>query len=519
MRTPLLVLALIACGDDGVHHLADSGVDGPSQPTPDAPPDAPTPGVVTVTVTLQGSAAEGVPVYFQNADNSVVSSTTTGPDGTATATMAPGGFATVLEPVQSLPTLRGAGSGSVSQVNGQVLDTFSGVKPGDNLHVDVDPIVPDSQSITFDITIPTDPASPNTEYFIGTTCGSTFVDFGGGALVTSNVEQISLFGPCSNGSGATADFIVQSFDDSGNQLNSFFAPGVAIPDGGEVDLTGTYTADATQTFKLTNVPATVDDDEAFVVYTTSLGIVDDEGGTDSSPSGGSDTLSFGVPAANAAFQQANFLFFFPTGAQIDTQDLVTWGSASNTEIDTDVSTIHLHSWVTRPQLNVVTNQVEWSVEKTGASPDAITTQVNVNRFDPVADVSSDWTWNIAAGGATTDGAVPIPTLPTDIFDFNIHDSDSANVQATSGITLAGGYDALRGQIFDEENLLTGGEDVGTLSATGQLVTQTTSGGGEGVAAAKSTHRKSAHPIHRHRPTRGHGIGIVSSMFTTLRAAR
>src|SRR5689334_14899213 len=98
MRSLVVGLVLVAaCGDDPVHHLPDA------PPPPDAAPDGPVSGVVSLTVTLDGAPQMGVRVIFQNADSSLVMSTTTDATGTAMATMVAGGYVTALDPFKPPP--------------------------------------------------------------------------------------------------------------------------------------------------------------------------------------------------------------------------------------------------------------------------------------------------------------------------------------------------------------------------------------------------------------------------------
>ena len=497
LRTPILIAALVACGDDGVHHLADSGVDAPAQPQPDAPPDAAPLGMVTVTVTLQSSPAAGVPVYFQNADSSLVSSATTGDDGTATAMMAAGGFVTVLEP-QFVNTAR---FGSVTNVDGQILDTFSGVKPGDSLHVDVQPGTNTTDVALVNFTIPQDGAAA--DYTLFSKCsGSTSVFTGGSGTPQTQVEFV--------GCGGTADILVVSSDDVGNLLDSMFQPAVVIADGGSVTLTQTYSPVVQQTYAQTNVPATVSDVESQAILPSLQfdGPTDDEFGT-----GGSDSETVAIPTTNATTTVANLTTYFPNGSPVDQQFSLTWGPQPTGEVDTDFSTVRLRNWVTRAAFDVVKNQVAWVVDTTGGKPDTVTASFRVNRNDPVNGGSS-WTWRVANAG-TANGAVPLPTLPTDIFDFNVHDTDNTFIDAATGIVSPGGYDAARATIFDVEQQIEDNdpEAIATSSATGQIYVQIFQQF-EDIAKRRTRHH---HPTLRH--STGHGIGIVSSLFPALRSTR
>src|ERR1041384_1078663 len=92
----LFSLPLVACGscdDDGRGRLPDAAV------IPDAPPDMmTTPQPVTITIKRNGTAMSGVKVFFQNADNTSVKTTTTDATGSASATMDAGGFVTAIDP-------------------------------------------------------------------------------------------------------------------------------------------------------------------------------------------------------------------------------------------------------------------------------------------------------------------------------------------------------------------------------------------------------------------------------------
>src|SRR5256885_510063 len=106
-----IAILAAACGNDNVHHLADSGADTP--PPSDVGVDGATTGTVTITILADGSVS-GVPVHFQNADNSLVATVATDSNGVASATMGAGGFVTAVSPF-----------------NANELFTFAGVRPGD----------------------------------------------------------------------------------------------------------------------------------------------------------------------------------------------------------------------------------------------------------------------------------------------------------------------------------------------------------------------------------------------------
>src|SRR5688572_23960688 len=93
MRLGIACLFLIACSDDDkVRKLPDA------PPPPDTPDvDAATSGPVSLTILEGVMPRVGIRVVFQNADSSLVSDTTTGTDGKATAIMEPGGYVTAFD--------------------------------------------------------------------------------------------------------------------------------------------------------------------------------------------------------------------------------------------------------------------------------------------------------------------------------------------------------------------------------------------------------------------------------------
>src|ERR1041384_5152281 len=81
-----------AMADASIDAMIDAAIDAP----PDAPPDA---VVLTVAlrITVDGEPVTGVPVHFQNADNSLVATVMTDATGVAeTPKDQPGGYVTAI---------------------------------------------------------------------------------------------------------------------------------------------------------------------------------------------------------------------------------------------------------------------------------------------------------------------------------------------------------------------------------------------------------------------------------------
>jgi hypothetical protein len=204
-------VVLLGCGDN-------NGVpdDGGSNDGASGPGDAAKPGLVTLTAKYNGAVYPHLPVYFQNADNSLVSATETDDQGVASAVMVEGGFATAV--------------GWPPDATSPQLATFAGVKPGDLLTLDAHGARPQ----TFMLSAPIDPDPMVAKYVLLTTCGV------GPALSVSPVAvsaSVSL-DLCIDD---TVDLLLESLDAHGNTLRGLFQSVTLVP-GGTVTLTGLYQA-------------------------------------------------------------------------------------------------------------------------------------------------------------------------------------------------------------------------------------------------------------------------------------
>lgn len=418
MRKISLLLFLVACGDDGARHTPDATVhDAAPDGSPDAPIDA-NPGAVTLTITRSGSAQAGINVYFQNADNSLVLATTTDANGVATAVMAAGGSVTAIQPFLAF--------GRLPPDN---INTFLGVKPGDQLHLDA------TFQTTFTVNY-TGPISQNT-----------------------NVQSYSVFSPClDNGAsnqvnlgsagsgqlglqncGATTDFLEVAYDGSGAPVEYFRATGVAVSSGGTVDLSAqTFSAVTSKSFAYTNVP------QAYASPSITESLASTSGRSYATSFTGSSTAATTVPlpAFAGAIDIVDTSMFNGAAGM---QRFIDWGpfSASYT---LDVGARALPELTSAPAYTAATHQVTFNEAAGGVTPDFARASVDVFRNTD----SKSWVWTVVSPHAT---AITLPTLPTAVYDYNISATDTVNgVDLLIG-EVPGGYDAVRGHLASFSSLL------------------------------------------------------------------
>ena len=420
MRKLSLLLFLVACGDDGVRHTPDATThDAPSiDGAPDASPDAAA-GAVTITVTKTGSAAAGVTVYFQNADNSVVLATTTDANGAASAVMSAGGSVTVVEPFLA-----------VGRNPPDELNTFVGVKPGDHLHLD------------------------------GATFGSFTVTYNGPTSQNANTASYSVFSPClvngtTNGinlgsaastslnlsrCGTTTDFVEVAYDASGNPLEYMRATGVAVSASGTVDLTAqTFTAVTAKTYSYTNVPA------AYGQPTITQSLATITGNLDYAEAfSGSTTASTsrGIPAFTGAIDVTSTSMF---NGLAGIQNFIDWGTVS-ASYTLDVGSRALPDLNGAASYAAATHQVTVSEAAGGVAPDFTRLSIDANRTSD----ARYWTWTVVSPHAT---AITLPTLPTTTYDYNIGATDTVtSIDVVIG-KVPGGYDAVRAHLASFDSFL------------------------------------------------------------------
>jgi hypothetical protein len=395
---------LAACGDDGVRHTPDATPhDGPV--SHDAAVDAP--GIpVTLTATLNGQAAGGIHVYFQNADSSLVLATVTDASGNASAVMAAGGYVTAISPYTPPAVASNA-----------ELDTFVDVKPGDQLHLAMGTT---STSITVTVTAPADPAA--TLYSAFSPCGQAGLTSAGSGAAPSGSMYLT-------NCGATTDFLIVSYNASNVPIDFFFVSNVAVANAQAVDLTAhtwgavptrTYSYNNTGTLQLQYSDTLVD--VTAPIYTATGYVAAPAIATGSSP----------MPA----FTGANDLLVAQASETRDLQSFVDWGPYT-AAFTTDLAPRLLSSLTSSPTFDPTTHTLSFTEDTTtGATPDFVFGSVSAAR---TAD-AHNWTWRIAAPHAMS---IVYPHLPTDVYDYNITAADGpSSYQLVLG-KVPGGYDAVR----------------------------------------------------------------------------
>ena len=441
MRSTLALLTLgllAACGDDGTNHLADAapGVDGHG--SADAAIDGPA-LPVRLTVTLNGAPAAGVKTYFLNVDSSVVSNTLTGSDGTASAVMVAGGSVTAIEPMQP--------AAFAVPVTQNQLDTFAGVKPGDDLHLDLGGFGQQPPPVTFQVVVPTDVTASH--YQLTTPCGSVSLDPPVLLGIAANNPPVSVtLSRCP----AVADVLVETLDTNSTPLSSILVTAAPLANDTTLTVAGPYVALGTTTATYSNIPP----DVTFI--DTSKGLLSAQGelfstsaGTSVGSGSATATVALAVPPATQGVGATQVVATSTSrqGTVFDRQTLVDWGSPSDT-FTLDVGAALLQDYTTSPTLDLTTNTVTWTPATTGLAPDAVLAAVSFSRSTTTAQ--DNWVWQIAAPGSTT-GAVRYPTLPTDVFDFAPQATDGAFVEEASTAKVSGGYDAIRAHVFATDFLV------------------------------------------------------------------
>ena len=267
MRTSALAL-LAACG----HYTAfpTGEIDAPpadtlSPPTADAPTAA-----VTASVTVAGVPVPGVTVYFQDADGTLVLGATTDANGTVGATLAAGGFVTIIEPPDGTGVTR--------------LATFAATQPSDHLHLDLAPVASSAIPTTMVLTVPVAPGAAN--YSIATPCGTSVLD----ASATGSIRLV--------GCGTSVDLLVIALDDSGNQLATLYEPNVSLVRP-SITLAGSYLPLAATSFTYSNIPSTVIWMATYEAIASLRGRIVD-GSTGVAPAAGAASSSLVLPVAAGA---------------------------------------------------------------------------------------------------------------------------------------------------------------------------------------------------------------------------
>lgn len=441
MRTVLaLVLVMAACGgDDAVHHLPDA------PPAPDGGPDAATAGPVSITVSLFGTPNAGVAVYFQNADSSVVLTTTTDATGTATAMMEPGGFVTAVDP------FRRAEFGVLEHD----VRTFAGVKPGDHLQLSQGSSAVNN---SFTVTVPND--LQGARYRLYSTCGGENGQegAGSGAFVTPTFDW--FLGDCS-----TADFGIVTFDTDSNPSKALFRAAVTVASGTQVDLAGPYVTPVDYALSYSSIPAGVTSLSAEHLLGTTSGVLARLVAS-ADVTGPTVSLTFPEPPVPNALE---VLVTTLSPSTIGTHHVIDAGPLVNPHT-VSLADARLPDFTVFPTLDIAAHQVTWTADASTVQPDVVYADF---RADHQA-TSTYWRWVIAAPYTGTSLALPVLPGPAAIFNAVAGDESFPDNLVTAKVP--GGYDAIRASIlqYSSPDFFAGFtgrvlvED--TLSASGRVAT-------------------------------------------------
>ena len=431
----MLLVVVGACGDDG-NFVPPA--DAPQ--FPDSPPDTPTSGAVTLTVTVGATPQANVKVYFQNADSSVVSATTTDANGVASAVMGTGGFVTAINPFPNLT------ANSTNE-----LKTFAGVKPGDQLVLHIPP--PTSTVVNVTVTLAADPNNNNTFYSLFAPCNQGSIDVSGAG---SGAPPGGSFGLA--GCGTTTDFTIVGRDVNFNPVSSFTAKDITLVDGGTIDLTaGAYAATETVTFDYSNVPANFGSVNVTSLQATTHGPQFDVSGGAILTGGAGLTIGQQRPVIAGAQQITSSNFGSNTFNTV-----LEWG-ASDATYQLDMANVVLHQYTLNPTLDVPSHAIVWTNDNAGQQPDL--THVFVSFQDTTTlDLRN---WEIVAPHISS--SVTLPLLPTADAALNPTANDTTNVQDLSTAKVPGGYDAIRANALSLGNGSSGITTGLVTGATGRVV--------------------------------------------------
>lgn len=392
-----VVTVLGACGD------------GVGAPDATQPPDA---DVGVVRVRYRGSALEHNPVFFQNADGSLVLATHTGVDGTANAYMAPGGTVTLV----------------VLEGNTQFLYTWIAVEPGDELVKDRRQ--PDELPATrLTIAIPIDPGAGF--YQLQTSCGFENVSPAAG---TSLVIDL---GDCRG----RADMFVFTL---GAGLHYLYAEDVAATNGSTVTLPPPYRPFERSTIEIRGAPATtttMEVSQRLIGEGRALFDPVDAGFALSNVAvpEGAGTTNFDMPLPPSATMLTTVSPL--DGLGLGRPFVARWGPTQPTTT-IDFSPLVLRPYLTRARYDPPTHSLVWTESDIGVVATAVL--ATWTWFRP--EIGGNYQWQIIAPRGV-DPVIALPVLPDPQYLPRANDTI---VQPYSLVSIAsrGGYAPLRRRLIE-----------------------------------------------------------------------
>ncbi|HPH65592.1 MAG TPA: hypothetical protein PLF40_07605 [Kofleriaceae bacterium] len=368
--------------------------------------DAPTTGVVKVTVVNRGAIVPNADVVFQNADDTVVAVAKSGPDGTAQATMRTGGSVTVVMPL-------------IAPATSQTVYTFLAVEPGDQLATDRVTVTTTKVSRVFNL--PTVVGA--TSYDVRTECGNAL-----GNATPSVTIMVDT--------GCTMSNIYVTA--RGPTPRSFFAPNVTIP-AGVLDLTNrTFTNSVQLAATLTNTPAVVTSAQSSAqLVVGKLEMTAPDGTALTYPLPLSPLTTGLLKVADIANADA---FILTSIRRSSGASQLFFERTANAAFTFDVGQNQLPWLLAAPAVDLNANTILWTESNEGS---AETTFASFRIARPAPGVN--FTHEMIS--PHTVGKLVIPRLPAPLDTFNVTATDtptSLNVQLA---TFPGGYDAIRATAF------------------------------------------------------------------------
>jgi hypothetical protein len=417
----VLQVVVVACGCGGnAGHLPDAGapIDGATD-SGSAPP-------VTLTVTRNAQPVVGVHVYFLNPDDTVVAKIDTDATGNASAVVANGGSVTVLDafaPAQPDPA------------RALELRTYAGVKAGDHLTVS------QRDNTPIDVTIKAPLLSGRHSYDVLTTCG------------TSSISSAQASGTVTlSGCHGIADILVTATGIGTTDRFALYHASVPVADGGTVDLTtDTFVPLRDVTFHYSHVPSDAQTVSVLHGFVTEHGTIGFNGvvfdGTTSSIQQGEATITFPVPDL-ANIENVSALIDYTIDMHI--HHGVREHRPLAASFDLDVSGLLLPDRSGQAAYDAANRRLVWVDAPGGIAPDL---DLGILAVTPAptraAAPTQPWSWQVIA--PHTGAALQLPALPADVNTWVPAAVDTVNADVLA-LKVPGGYDAIRGRVYDEAAL-------------------------------------------------------------------
>ena len=321
------------------------------------------------------------------------------------------------------------------------------MKGGDNLvvgaPVQITPIVP----FNVDLTIPA--LTNGVSYNVFTNCS---VD-PGDAVATNSTQATVVINGCS-----TVDILIVAVDNIGTK-NSLFKQNVAVVDGTPVTITGGYAAFTGTPVRLTNVPQTIASVASEVIQVepqTSIVL--------GAPADNTLSVLEGSATAQAQLANitslANIATFTPANTSNAVQQSITTRVDQGSNITLDLGNSLLPSMDAAATYDLASNTLTW-VEDGGIV--APTTSLEVLKITDGTTRHFNWVIADVHSGPT----MTLPTLPTQLDQFNVLQTDTVTVEISSLAYFPGGYDGERAQLYGEFDPVV--QHVGDVSGVSEFV--------------------------------------------------